>query len=142
MDDLVFYIHLASLAIAAIGIVWADHQAWGWIRGTHDTILHSKLLATHWVVGSGLTGLIASGLYLFWPARDFLLGQPLFLLKMAFVAALVVNSFVIEHLMHAAVRGPWRALSTRERLPLVVSGAVSTISWFGAGIVALVLFGF
>lgn len=140
MHDLIFLIHLSSLALAALGILLADHSAFEWMRGKIDAIQRKKVFALHWVVTVGLSGLILSGLYLFWPLRDYLLTEPLFWLKMFFVAALLINSFFVEQLMHVATRRPYRALSTREKAPLFISGAVSTLSWVGAVVTALLLF--
>ena len=141
MQDLIFYIHIGSLCVAGLGIVVADHAAFQWLTHRRDVVGRKELQFSHYTVTAGLSGLILSGLYLFWPLRADLLHQPLFLLKMSFVAALVINSFVIEYLMHTAAHTPWRHLSMGERLPFMISGAVSTISWLGAFVVALVLFG-
>jgi hypothetical protein len=140
MINYVFYIHIASLCLAGIGIFFADKAAFAWLMGKRETVEHKAVLVAHWIVTTGLVCLILTGLYMFWPLRDYLVGQPLFWLKMLFVAALVINSFFIEHLMDAAVRQSFKSLSWRQKLPLVVSGGVSTLSWLGAGIVALILF--
>jgi hypothetical protein len=83
---------------------------------------------------------ILSGLYLFWPMREYLLSQPMFWLKIGFVAPLLLNSFAIERLLHLPTRAAFRSLSRRQKLPLMLSGAVSLVCWAGAGITALVLF--
>lgn len=140
MQDLVFYLHIAFLCVAGLGILIADHAAFQWLTHKRDVVGRRELFLSHWVVSVGLAGLILSGLYLFWPMRDFLLGSPLFWLKIAFVAALTINSFVIDYLMHTASHTPWRHLSFGQRVPFIVSGAVSTLSWLGAFGVALLLF--
>ncbi len=142
MTDLVFYIHIACLCVAGLGILIADHAAFEWLTHKRDVVGKRELFASHWIVSLGLAGLVLSGLYLFWPMRDYLLLQPLFWLKMAFVAALIVNSFFIEYLMHTASHTAWRHLSIRQRAPYIISGGASTLSWLGALFVALVLFGF
>ncbi len=140
MDDLLLYIHIGALGAAALGMLYADHEAFAWLRGKKDTLLHKHLLWAHHIVAYALSAIIVSGLLLFWPMREYLLGQPLFWLKMGFVAALVANSFAIEKLMHLPTRASFRSLTHRQKLPLMLSGAVSMGSWVAAGILALVLF--
>ena len=140
MENLVLYIHIAFLCVAGLGIAVADHAAFQWLTHKRDVVSKRELLFSHWTVATGLSGMVLSGLYMFWPLRGFLLGQPLFWLKMAFVAALIVNSFFIEYLMHTASHTPWKHLSYGERVPFIVSGAVSTLSWLGAFLSAITLF--
>jgi hypothetical protein len=141
MQTLFFYIHIGFLCVAGVGILMADHAAFQWLTHKRDVVGKRELFVSHWVVSIGLTGLVLSGLYLFWPMRDYLLVQPLFWLKMAFVAALIINSFFIEYLMHMASHTPWRQLAISERVPFIVSGGISTLSWLGALLVALYTFG-
>lgn len=140
MQTLVFYIHIGFLCLAGLGILIADHAAFQWLTHKRDVVGKRELFVSHWIVSLGLAGLVLSGLYLFWPMRDYLMAQPLFWLKMAFVAALIVNSFFIEYLMHTASHTPWHRLSIGERVPFIVSGGISTLSWLGAFLAALMLF--
>jgi hypothetical protein len=140
MHGLPFYIHIASLCLAGLGVLFADHAAFDWMRGKRRTLSGPGIAAAHWIVTIGLSCLIISGLVLFWPLREYLVGETLFWVKLGFVFALLVNSFFIEHLMHTAERRPFASLSMRERAPLFISGAVSTISWLGAAGVAIILF--
>jgi hypothetical protein len=140
MDNLILCIHIGALGVAALGMAYADHEAFAWLHGKKDRLLHRHLLVAHHVVAYALSAIIATGLLLFWPMRDYLLAQPLFWLKMGFVAAIVANSFAIERLMHVPTRASFRSLPRRQRLPLMVSGAISLGSWVGAGVLALILF--
>ncbi len=118
----------------------ADSSAFAWLRGKREVVGRETLFVAHWVVTAALAGLILTGLTLFWPMRDYLLAQPLFWVKMIFVSALVINSFFIEYLMHTAAHHSFKSLSHRQKVPLMVSGAISTVSWLGAGITAVFLF--
>lgn len=140
MANPVLYAHIGSLCVAGTGVMVADSSAMNWLRGKRETVSRAAIFIAHWIVTIGLAGLIVSGLFLFWPLREYLVGQPLFWLKMGFVGALVINSFFIEQLMHVAAYRPFAELSVRERVPLFVSGAVSGISWVGAFFIALMLF--
>jgi hypothetical protein len=140
MEFIFLPIHILSLCVAGVGILVADKSAFAWLRGKKQTISTQVIFISHWVVTGGLAGLILSGLVLFWPRRDYLVMEPFFWTKMAFVAALVINSFVIEYLMHHAAARSFASLSKRERIPFYISGAVSTISWIGAALIGLLFF--
>jgi len=140
MTGFLFDIHIASLALAAVGIVVADHSALNWMLGRVDRAHRAAVFSAHWFVSIGLAGLVLSGLALFWPMRQYLLGEPLFWLKMFFVGCLLINSFFVEMLMHRAVKYPFRELPFSQKVPLFISGGVSTLCWLGAGFTALALF--
>lgn len=141
MEDIFFYVHMIGLAIAVSGIVRADHQAFGWFRGKKEMLDFAKLMKYHHTVSWGLAILIVSGAFLFWPAREYLIGNALFLVKMFFVLVIVVNSIVIRKFLPIATTKTYASLTYKERLPLLVSGAASGLSWAGAIVAALFLFG-
>jgi hypothetical protein len=142
MHPFIVLLHIGFLCLAALGIFIADHAAFNWMRGKTPLMGKKALFTAHWIVTTALLGLVYTGLVLFWPERDYLLTQPLFLLKMGFVAALLINSIVIEWLMHVAAHRPFASLSIRQKAPLFTSGAISTLSWLGAGLMGLLLFVF
>lgn len=79
---------------------------------------------------STLLGLmIITGFSLFWPLREFLLTRPQFYLKMSFVIALIINSIVISYLQKIATTRSFASLTLKEKLPLFISGAFSTVCW-------------
>ncbi len=137
---MIFPFHIVFLILSIYGIVTADHAAFDWMRGKLQTMDKQKVMRSHWIVSIGLVGLVCTGLALFWPSRDFLMTNPAFWIKMCFVMALLVNSFVIESLSHLALVKPFSALTTKKKRALLLSGAVSTISWIGAAAAALFLF--
>lgn len=140
MEHLLLYVHIGFLCVAACGILLADYSALGWLRGARRTIDASLSNLAHWIVSVGLSGMILSGLALFWPLRFYVVVEPLFWVKMGFVLALVINSFVIEYLMHTATHTPFHSLSRRQQLPFIVSGVISTLSWVGAFLIAITIF--
>lgn len=137
---LVFLIHLASLSLAGLGILMADSSAVGWLLGKRRVVSRRVAIRSHWIVSIGLAGLILSGLFMFWPSRTYLMGETVFWIKMAFVTALVINSFFIEYLMHTATRRSFTSLSRGEKVPFILSGGISTLSWLGAFTAAFFLF--
>ncbi|MGC9602750.1 MAG: hypothetical protein ABSE76_03385 [Minisyncoccia bacterium] len=136
-----FGIHLFALAIAVCGVVVADKVGFSWMRGKVQKLSPKTLHVLHEAISYALIALIASGLYLFWPEREYLLQQNLFLLKMFFVAALVINSIVIDRLMLVATKVPFTMISTKGKAVLFMSGAISFICWVGAALAALIVFG-
>lgn len=141
LSDIVLPLHIVSLIFSAVGILLADHQAFNWLKGKTPTLDKAKLIKYHYWVSIGLGLMIATGFVLFWPMRDYLIGNTLFSIKMLCVVALVVNSFFIRKLMNVAIERPYAELTFRERAPLMISGAISGLSWLGAFAASLFLFG-
>lgn len=142
MEQIILPLHLLVLAYTAWYILHADHMAFNWIRGKVQTLDPKKIAIYHKHTWIGLVGMIATGFMLFWPLREFLLTRPQFYIKMAFVLALVINGVVIGKLQTTAIRKPYKELTAQERIPLLISGAVSTFSWIGAAIMAFFLLPF
>lgn len=140
-ENIFLWAHLAFLATAVVGILIADTSALQWLRGKRDVIQHSQLILAHYIVTVALVGMVATGLYLFWPMREYLLSTPLFYIKMVFVATLIINALVIDRLMHVATIQSFNSLTPTKKITLLVSGTVSMVCWVGAAIVALLLFG-
>lgn len=139
MDVVILPLHLLILGFVGWNIFQADHLGFKWMRGTRAMLDKAVLEKYHLRVWIGLLGMIATGLLLFWPMREYLLARPQFYLKMAFVATLIINAFVIGHLQTKATRSTYASLSFKEKLPLFISGAVSTCCWLGAATTALFL---
>lgn len=133
-------IHILSLIFSGCVIVTADHDAFSWFRGKKETLDPEKMELLHQLTWIGLTLLITTGFLLFYPARVFLLSNPVFITKMIFVTLLLGNGFAIGKLSHVAHTRPFSSLSKGERTKLFISGAISSISWIGATIAAFFLF--
>ena len=132
-------IHIGVVIITLMVVLYADKQGWAWLRGRQEFLDATLLKRLHLLVWCGLAGLIATGLLLFWPLQAYLLYLPAFYVKMSFVLALLINSFVIGKLMYIATRRTYASLSRSERQPLLISGVISTLSWVGAIVAALLL---
>ncbi len=139
MSEIFLPLHLISLTFVAWNVVLADHMGFNWIRGKEQTLDAQKVQKYHVRTWIGLLLMIATGLTLFWPMREFLLTRPQFYVKMGFVLALFLNSFAIGKLSKISTEKTFASLSTKEKIPLMISGAISTISWVGAVIMALFL---
>lgn len=137
MSEYILPLHLLTLAFLAWNIVRADHLGFLWIRGTLKTLDKKRVQTLHRNTWIGLGGMIITGVLLFIPMKDYLLMRPQFLLKMAFVFTLLVNGMIIGHLQKVSTTVEYSSLSLSQKVPLYISGAVSTIAWLGAAISAL-----
>lgn len=133
--------HIIFVLFSVGVIFFADKEGFAWIRGKKETLDPKRLHVLHVLMWTGLLLLIASGLTLFLPQAQFLLREPFFIMKMLFVVVLIVNAFLIGRLMHVATVRSFRSLALKEKIQLFASGAISTMSWAGAILIALYLFG-
>lgn len=141
MDDILLLLHLVILGVTALCILCADIYATPWLRGKKDTLDKKIVSRVHTTVTIGLIGMLTTGIFLFLPAREYLVFQSsAFVSKMLFVFALVLNSFVIEKYMIIATQKKFSETTKDERIVLFVSGAISVISWIGAFVSAFFLF--
>ncbi len=129
MNDIILPIHLTVLAFIAYNVIRADHMGITWITGKVKTLDRSLVKKYHYRVWAGLGCMILTGFFLFWPLHEFLLTRTQFYVKMAFVTTLIINSFVIGYLQETAITKSYVSLSFKEKLPLFISGAVSTACW-------------
>ena len=141
LPEIVLPLHIFFLAISVVGIFFADSYGLAWFKGKIPILDMVKIKKYHDFVFAGLGALILTGFILFWPMREFLLNNTLFYIKMFFILALVVNGFFIGKLMVVATTRTYESLTNEEKFPLFVSGAVSTIGWISATVIAIVLFG-
>lgn len=132
-------IHLAAFLVAAVGVILSDAQAAWWLYKGTIRLSKRRLEWLHYLVGVVLTTSIVSGALMAWPVWEFLITELSFQLKLGFVFALVVNSIFIGRHVAVASQYSFRELAVRERVPLIVSGVVSTTAWIGAVTAALFL---
>ncbi len=136
---------LTTLHIAAFGFVLgvtvvADKEAIAWVLGKKETLDSEKIHLYHNLVWVGLLTLIVSGSILFYPMRVYLLTQLLFVMKLLFVSALIVNSFLIGRMAHIAIEKPFAELTNHEKMSLLISAATSFLSWMCAAGLAILVF--
>ncbi len=133
-------LHILSFGFVLGVTAIADKEAIQWLRGKKSILDRKTLTTYHILIWLGLITLIASGFYLFYPMRLFLLANLLFDIKILFVGILVVNAILIGRLMNLALTKPFAALKSHEKISLILSGAISTFSWFCAAAIALWIF--
>jgi len=132
-------VHLSILALTAIVILFADEQGFAWMRGKVALLDPRRMRRLHALMWTGLAGMIVTGLIQFLPAYEYYLAEPAFIMKMCFVGVLIFNGILIGRFQHVAAERPFASLSTAEKLPLLASGAISTIGWISAALIGYFL---
>lgn len=132
--------HLGFLFFSIAAILFADKQGFAYLTGEKQVLSKSTLQVIHYAVWIGLLGMIATGAYMAYPLRVYLLSDTIFIVKMLFVGILITNAFLIDSLMKVAHERPFASLTMSERIPLFLSGGISTIAWIGAATMGLLLF--
>ena len=129
-------IHIGSFIVTIVTVVIADLHALVWWRGWFAVLDKRRLQWFHRIVSIGLGVSILSGIFLFWPAREYLLTRPSFYTKILFVAVLCVNAIYIHQHLLVACRQRFSELTKAQQRPLLVSGMVSTVGWITVFIMA------
>lgn len=124
-------VHLLFLFGALPAIVYADILGIAWIRSRTQVLDGPTLQRLHYWIYFCLLGIIITGVIML-SERAALLGNPVFITKMVFVLALVMNSLVISWHMGVASSKSYAVLAQGERRILHASAAVSIIGWVGA----------
>jgi hypothetical protein len=122
-------IHIGAFILTITAVIIADLHALLWARGKLPLLESRRLQMLHNAVSTGLLVSITSGFIMFLPLREYLVTVEAFWVKLAFVLVLIINSFVIARHMHVPTSRTFTSLTKQERRPLLISGAVSTISW-------------
>ncbi len=139
MSEILVPLHLLILGFIAWNILKADHLGFSWIRGSIKTLDTKEVKKYHYRISTGLGLMVVTGLLLFWPMREYLLTRPQFYVKMTFVVTLIVNSFVIAYLQKIPTVKSFSSLSPQEKVPLFISGGISTACWVLTALAGLYL---
>ena len=133
-------IHVASLLFSVCVMLFADKQVLSWMRGKSETLNAKTVHLTHMLMWVGLGGLMVTGVIMLIPQWEYLKHEPLFLMKMLFVAVLVTNGVLLGRLAPIATERSFASLSLKDKIPLFVSGGISLTAWIGAFVLAKMLF--
>jgi len=138
---MLFNIHIFAM-LFSVGIIFlADKEAFAWVLGKKPLLPDKRVHLYHYLMWAGLLSLIVSGFFMFLPNAEYLLTEPLFIIKMLFVATLVCNAILIGRLTEIALTRTFASLSWGELMPLFVVGAVSAFSWASTILIAFYFFG-
>lgn len=139
LSPYILSVHIGTIFIIVGLVLWADYHAFTWMRGKKPLLEIKKMHLIHTLMWCGLITMIVSGGLLFYPYKDFLATLTIFRFKMLFVLALIINSFYIGNVLPIATQKPFAQVSTKQKIQLGVSGAISVISWVGATITGTML---
>jgi hypothetical protein len=138
---------LTVLHITAFGFVLgvsaiSDKEAFAWMRGKKEILDAEKIHLYHRLVWLGLSVLIVSGVILMYPMRVYLLSQLFFVMKLLFVGVLIVNGVLIGRMSSLATEKPFASLTSHEKMALLASGVISSLSWMCVAGLAILVFEF
>jgi len=132
-------LHVVCVILTIPVVFYSDVIGHAWFVGKKP-LLDKKLIVTlHRLVWVGLFGMVVTGVIMIADKSAEFFAKPAFQVKMACVIALIINSFVIEKVMAVATEKKYATLTTRERLFIMTSGAVSIVGWLGALLCAFLL---
>lgn len=135
-----FLFHISFIILTLIVVIYSDHQGFLWFTGKKQLVNKKKTELGHKLALWGFLMICITGFILSWPMKDFLLENKVFLVKMFFVVALGINGLAIGKLSKIAIEKPFVSISKKEKIVLFLSGAISTLSWLGAGTLAFFIF--
>lgn len=131
--------HVAFVILSFLAVLYSDEQGLRWMLGKKERLAHGRVKVLHYLVSAGLAGVILTGGLMFLDRAEYLLSQPVFIVKMIFVLALVVNGLLIGSLSRIASEKSFAELTRSERARVLLSGGVSVAGWIGALICGLIL---
>jgi hypothetical protein len=137
---LLLYFHLVSMCAAVVLVFFADKQAFAWVIGKRQTLDKTPVRTLHLLTWIALLSLMVSGFFLLWPNNLHLLEDSFFIIKLVGVGLLFVNGIVIGRLIPIALTRTFASLTWKERMPLILSGLVSSASWASILAIAYILF--
>ncbi len=133
--------HVVFVVLSVLIVLYSDEQGLMWFLGKKRVLSGKSVNLLHTLVSLSLGGILLTGGLMFLDRTEFLLAQPIFIVKMVFVGVLVLNAFFIDSISHLAIEKPYVELSRTERYRVLLSGSASIIGWVGAGIFGLMLGG-
>jgi hypothetical protein len=128
-------LHLLVLACTGVVILHADHEGYKYVSGKKEVLSASWVTWSHRLVWGGLVSMILTGIALALPRSQYLLQDPIFFVKMAFVLILIINAYAIGKLSLVATTKPYRELEKDTQRTLLISGGISMVGWVGASVI-------
>jgi uncharacterized membrane protein len=130
-------LHGLLVTATALFILYTDHKGYQYFTGKVATLSERFVHRSHQLVWAGLLSIIATGALLFSESWQYRLSEPAFLIKMGFVAVLLMNAFAIGSLSRKASTTPFAQLDPNQKKTLLVSGGLSAMGWVGAIVIGL-----
>jgi hypothetical protein len=137
---MILIIHIVAVLFSLSVVLTADHYGYSWISGHEAVLKEEKLKKLHMYTWIGILMTIMTGGILFYKDYETLLSSQIFLVKLAFVGTLVVNSFSVGILKDLATKTKFSNLSIKEKTSLFISGGTSSACWLGALLCAFFIY--
>ncbi len=134
-------LHILAISVTGLTVLYSDEQGLMWMLGKKELLDAKRIELLHTIVSIGLALVILTGGLMALRGLTYYLQNPVFLIKMGFVFVLIVNGLFIGKIASLATTRSFASLTSRERLPLLVSGAASVMGWAGALLAGLLLSG-
>jgi hypothetical protein len=134
-------IHLSIAILTGLVVLYSDEQAFMWVLGKKDVLEKSRINFLHYAVTAGLTLLIITGGLIYSQAAPAYLSIMPFVTKMVVIFALILNTYAIDRFSAVALTRSFASLSSKERIPLFITGAISFAGWATAIICGLLISG-
>lgn len=131
-------LHVVLIILTLLVVAYADEEALQYLLGRKNLKGRTVRLLHH-LVALGLAGTIITGGILYLRSPSFYLSDPVFIVKMIAVAALIINSAFLDRFSMDATTRPFASLKRHEKRMLLMSGAVSVAGWVIAGICGLIM---
>lgn len=131
--------HVIAVLGSLAAVLYADYHGSRWFRGKTETLSQATVNRMHASVSVGLAALLLTGGLMFIDRAQYLLSQPVFIAKMGFVLALVINGFFIGRLSRLATTSSFASLTTGQKRLVILSGGVSAVGWAGAVVLGIIL---
>lgn len=135
MEKIYPILHAIALLYVAWNIINAYIIGLSWFRGKSETVDKKKITKYHHGTWLGIILMIITGGLVYSTVMDKIL-YPQFCIKMMFVLIIVINSIVIGKLLGTPTTRSFKSVTKRERNTLLLSAALSFITWGGAIITA------
>ena len=130
--DIIIGLHLLAVGATLLLVFYADSRAMRWIRTPGIRMNRRTVAFLHHGVSTGLAVIITTGALLLIPLADFIFKNPVFIVKMGAVGALIINSIFLDILSKKAITRSFDSLSPRERMHFLLAGGVSVLGWLTA----------
>lgn len=132
MELILLALHATFICGTLLPVLYGDLLGLEWLTGARTTLGERLVGRLRWLAGAGLCGILATGFLLALPKLVELRGEPLFVVKLIFVGALVINALMLGELAAYATEMPFKEVPRAMRKWFYVSAFVSVFGWLGA----------
>ncbi len=131
-------LHVELFLLALVAVMITDACGLVYLFGWRNRMNRTCLRIKHGLIASMCAATVGTGLLLILKNPE-VMAQKIFWIKMAFVAALCVNGWLIGRKIPLLTSGPYRTLGRSARWTLVLGSMMSFVFWIGTAILGLMI---